>query len=185
MILLVGLSLGILLRVTSGSSVAGLSRVRLRGETILLVLLCVQTALPLLRTTGSLAHLAYWLWLTTFPVLIWIAVRNRACPGMLVVAMGLSLNLLVVAINGGMPVMPVAAAAAGLQGQLAVPVGDFVHVLGLPATRLPWLADVLPLPGAPLLGIVPSAGDLLLYVGVVAFVAGARETRADFPRRAQ
>jgi hypothetical protein len=102
---------------------------------------------------------------------------------MLVVALGLLLNLLVVSSNGGMPVMPVAAAAAGLHGQLAVPVGDFVHVLGLPATRLPWLADVLPLPGKPLLGIVPSAGDLLLYVGVVAFVAGARETGTDLPRR--
>ena len=185
MILLIGLALGILLRVASGNSLAGLSRVRLRGETTLLVLLCVQVALPLLRTTGSLAHLAYWLWLTTFPVLIWIALRNRACPGMLVVALGLLLNFLVVASNGGMPVMPVAAAAAGLHGQLAVPVGDFVHVLGLPATRLPWLADVLPLPGAPLFGIVPSAGDLLLYVGVVAFVAGARETGTNLPRRAQ
>ena len=185
MILLVGLALGILLRMASGNSLGGLARVGLRGEATLLALLCAQAALPVVRTTGSLAHLAYWLWLTTFPVLIWIAWRNRAYPGMLVVALGLLLNLLVVASNGGMPVMSAAAAAAGLHGQLAVPVGDFVHVLGLPATRLPWLADVLPLPGAPLLGIVPSAGDLLLYVGVVAFVAGARETGTDFPKRAQ
>ena len=185
MILLVSLALGILLRMASGNSLADLSRVRLRGEATLLVLLCAQAVLPVLRTTGSLAHLAYWLWLAAFPVLVWIAWRNRAYPGMLVVALGLLLNLVVVASNGGMPVMPAAAAAAGLHGRLVVPVGDFVHVLGLPATRLPWLADILPLPGTPLLGIVPSAGDLLLYVGVVAFVAGARETRADFPRRAQ
>ena len=79
--------------------------------------------------------------------------------------------------------MPAAAAAAGLHGRLAVPVGDFVHVLGLPATRLPWLADILPLPGTPLLGIVPSAGDLLLYVGVIAFVAGARAAATDSPKR--
>lgn len=174
MILVVCLVLGVLLRLASGSRLADLSRVRLRGELPLLVLLCVQAVLPLLRTTGPLARLAFALWLATFPVLIWIAWRNRAQPGMLVVAFGLLLNLVVVSGNGGMPVMPAAAVAAGLHGHLSMPTGDFVHVLGIPATRLPWLADALPLPWAPLVRIVPSAGDVLLYAGVLGFIAGAR-----------
>jgi hypothetical protein len=79
-----------------------------------------------------------------------------------------------VSINGGMPVMGAAAAAAGLQGQLVLPIGDFVHVVGTAATRLPWLADVIPLPGPVWARFVPSAGDLLLYAGVVAFLAAVK-----------
>ena len=95
-------------------------------------------------------------------------------PGVLVIAAGLLLNLAVVALNGGMPVMAGAAAAAGLHGQLSVPAGDFVHVVGLPGTRLPWLADVITLPGPTPMRLVASPGDLLLYEGVATFLAGAR-----------
>lgn len=174
MILVACLILGVLLRLASGNRIEDLSRVHLRGELWLLVLLCVQAVLPLLRTTGPPARLAFALWLATFPVLTWTAWRNRAQPGMLVVALGLLLNFVVVSSNGGMPVVPAAAVAAGLHGQLSIPIGDFVHVLGTTSTRLPWLADVLPLPWAPLVRIVPSAGDVLLYVGVVAFISDAR-----------
>jgi len=173
-ILVVCLVLGLLLRVTSGNPIAGLSQVRLHGETPLIVLLCIQGALPLVRMAGPLAPFAYSVWLATFPLLVWIAWRNRHQPGMLVMGLGLLLNLIVVSSNGGMPVMPVAAVAAGSHGQVNILVGDFVHVLGLSTTRLPWLADALPLPWAPVLRIVPSPGDLMLYVGVVAFIAGAR-----------
>jgi len=178
-ILVVSFALGVLLRLASGNRLEDLSRVRLRGEISLLALLCVQAVLPLLRTTGPLARLSFALWLATFPVLMWIAWCNRAQPGMLVVALGLLLNFAVVGSNGGMPVMPAAAMVAGLHGQLRIPVGDFVHVLGTTATRLPWLADALPMPWAPLVRIVPSAGDVLLYAGVLGFVAGARSERVE------
>jgi hypothetical protein len=98
---------------------------------------------------------------------------------MLIVALGLLLNFVVISSNGGMPVVPAAAVAAGLHGRLSIPIGDFVHVLGTTATRLPWLADALPLPWAPLVKIVSSAGDVLLYVGVVAFISDAKVERAE------
>jgi hypothetical protein len=133
----------------------------------------MQALLPLLRTTGNMAQVAYGLWLATFPVLIGVALRNRDAPGMAVIALGLASNLLVVSVNGGMPVMPNAASAAGLHGQLIVAVGDFVHVVGTAATKLPWLADAVPLAGPSWFRLVPSPGDALIYAGVVAFVAGA------------
>jgi hypothetical protein len=173
-ILVVCLALGILLRLAAGNPFGQLARIRFRGEVLLLALLCVQAVLPLARLEGSTARVAFWLWLATLPVLVATAWRNRAQPGMPVVALGLLSNLLVVSLNGGMPVVQAAAAAAGLQGRLSIPIGDFVHVLGTSATRLPWLADVIPLPGPASLRIVPSPGDILLYAGVVVFLAWAR-----------
>lgn len=185
MILLVCLGLGILLRVLSGNTIGDMKHIRVYGEAWLIAVLCLQGVLPLVRLTGTLAQAAYWSWLATFPLLIGIAWRNRSQPGMSLIALGLLSNVLVVSINGGMPVMGAAAAAAGLQGQLNMPVGDFVHVLGGSATRLPWLADAIPLPAAPVSRLVPSAGDLLLYVGVVVFMAKARASENNTMRWAE
>jgi len=57
---------------------------------------------------------------------------------------------------------------------------DFVHVAASAATRLPWLADVIPVTGPSWLRSVASPGDLMLFAGIVAFlaVAGVRETEA-------
>ena len=185
MILVVCLGLGIALRVVSGNTIGDLQRIHVFGETWLVAVLCVQGLLPLVRLTGVSAHAAYGLWLVTFPLLIAIAWRNRSQPGMPLVVVGLLFNMLVVSLNGGMPVMATAAAAAGLQGQLAIPVGDFVHVVGGSATRLPWLADTIPLAAAPVSRLVPSAGDLLLYAGVVVFIAGARASTQKTKRRTE
>jgi hypothetical protein len=174
LILAACLALGLLLRFLTGNSIPQLAHVQLRGEAALLALLCLQAVIPIVRTTGALAQVAYWVWLATFPVLVGIALLNRAAPGMVLVAAGLSLNLLVVGANGGMPVMPLGAYAAGMQGELRIATGDFVHVVGTVASRLPWLADAIPLPGPTWLRLVPSAGDMLLYSGVVAFIAGVR-----------
>ena len=174
MILAACLLLGIALRLASGNRLSELGELRLRGESVLLVLLCAQAVLPAMRLSGTAAQVAYWLWLATFPVLVGIAWSNRSYRGMTVAASGLLLNFVVVSINGGMPVMQAAATAAGLQGQLVLAPGDFIHLVGSSATRLPWLADVIALPGPSWMRIVPSAGDVLLYTGVVAFLAGAK-----------
>jgi len=167
--------LGILLRAASGRSLSDLSKVKLRGEPVLLGLLLIQVALPLLRLTGTTARLAFWVWIATFPLLVWSAWANRQYAGMRALAVGLTLNFVVIALNGGMPVFPEAVAAVSSAARSgAIPVGDFVHVVGSAATRLPWLADAIPLPGPSWVRQVPSSGDLLLYVGVVAFIAGAR-----------
>lgn len=92
-------------------------------------------------------------------VVAWL-VHNRHLPGVWLVAAGLALNALVMTANGAMPVDPDAMRALGL-GELEVPPGK--HTLLTAATRLPWLADVIPLP--PLRSIV-SAGDLVLAVGL-------------------
>jgi hypothetical protein len=178
------LALGVLLRMSVGNGFEQLARVQLSGETPLLALLCVQALLPAIRLTGTAAMVAYWLWLATFPALITVAWRNRGHCGMLVIAVGLMLNLAVVAANGGMPVFEIAARAVGRAGLLVIPAGDFVHVVGSAASRLFWLADVLPLPGPGPLRLVASPGDLLLYSGVVVFLAKAAPASAKLVRTA-
>lgn len=173
MIILACLALGLLLRVIAGRRLSDLAHAHLRGETALLVLLVVQALLPLLRLSGAAARLGFSVWLATFPMLLGVAWVNRSQTGMVVLGVGLALNFMVIALNGGMPVFAEAVAAvSSAPGAGAIPVGDFVHVLGTVATRLPWLGDVIPLAGPDWLRSVPSAGDLLLYIGVVGFIVG-------------
>jgi hypothetical protein len=77
---------------------------------------------------------------------------------MWLIAAGALLNLVVVLVNGGMPVDPAAAALAGtaLRGD------DPLHHALDAATRLPFLADVIPLP--PLRNVY-SAGDVAIAAG--------------------
>lgn len=184
MIIAACFALGLGLRLAVGGGLRSLSDVHLRGETVLLILLVVQAALPLLKVSGTSARVAYFGWLATFPLMIAIAWMNRRQPGVAILGAGLLMNLVVVAANGGMPVFvdAVAAVRPGLEA-LAIPTGDFVHVAGLATTRVPWLADILPLPGPSWLRVVASPGDLLLYVGIIAFLALGTGGHSSTPSR--
>lgn len=174
MIILTCLAIGLLLRLASGRDLSGLSATRLRGESALLGLLVVQLAVPALHLAGTSARAAFYVWLATFPAIAGVAWLNRRAPGMPILSAGLVLNFVVIAANGGMPVL--VSAMEATRSSLAVPgipAGDFVHVLLGHATRLPWLADVVALPGPSWLRAVVSSGDLLLFAGIIAYAAGA------------
>jgi hypothetical protein len=97
---------------------------------------------------------------------LWV---NRQLPAVPLVLVGLSLNLVVIAPNGGMPVSASAVRAAG--GTVAeVPVAGTTgkHHLMSDKDVLRPLGDVIP--GPPPLGVVLSIGDVLLYAGVAIFV---------------
>ena len=173
MIVLICVTLGLALRLLSGRRVSEIGAVGLRGETALIVLLAAQLALPSILIAG-MERIAYFAWLGTFPCIVVIAWANRRAPGMAMLGLGLLLNFTVIASNGGMPVFSAAALVAkpGMIA-LALPAGDFIHVLGTATTRLPWLADVIPIPGPSWLRSVASAGDLLLFAGIAVFLGAA------------
>src|SRR5919109_747614 len=82
--------------------------------------------------------------------------------------LGVALNPLVIVANGVMPVSPGAARLAGIEstpGALALR-----HQEMTAETALPWLGDIIPMPG---LREVLSVGDLLLAAGI-AFLVYAR-----------
>lgn len=109
-------------------------------------------------------------------VIAWLAL-NRQFRGVGLVALGLLLNAVVMTANGAMPVDPGAIRALGL-GELEVPPGK--HTLLTEDTRLPWLADVLPLP--PLRSIV-SVGDLVLGAGLLPLTHALMSWRPEHERR--
>jgi hypothetical protein len=183
LILLLCIVLALGLRVASGGSIGSLGQVRLRGETVLLSLLAVQLGTPSLALQGVGARIAFYAWFATFPIMAGVAWLNRRQPGMALIGAGLALNALVILANGGMPVSAQAVAAiSGGAGVVAPAAGDFVHIALVPASVVPILADVIPVPGPLGLASVASPGDCLLIAGVMAAVA-ALDSRMGSPAR--
>jgi uncharacterized protein DUF5317 len=91
---------------------------------------------------------------------------NRALPGIYLIAGGLALNVLVITLNGAMPVSLEAARSAGMEPP---PPGraDVEHERLNDDTTLPWLADVIAVPRVPQ---VFSVGDVVLGLGVAQLV---------------
>jgi hypothetical protein len=89
---------------------------------------------------------------------------NRWVPAAGVMAVGLLLNLVVVGLNGGMPVSAFAVErAGGSTTVLAEGEGVKHHVADEDDVFAP-LGDVIPIPQP--IGVVLSIGDLLLYLGM-------------------
>ncbi len=108
------------------------------------------------------ARVAVTLLLTSFVVLLIMVWMNRSEPGMWIAAVGLLMNFIVISLNDGMPVLEEAIRLAGGSPDV---VFDAKHVALNDATRLPFLADVIPMPGS-----VISLGDVFLAVGLGVFI---------------
>src|SRR2546425_12181657 len=93
---------------------------------------------------------------------------NRWIPGAAVMAVGLLMNLAVVAANGGMPVSARAVESAGGTGSTLATDAAAKHHLMSDRDLLAPLGDVIPLP--PPASVVLSIGDLLLSAWVAWFV---------------
>jgi hypothetical protein len=93
-------------------------------------------------------------------VVIWVG-ANWHLPGTLLVCLGLAMNATVMAANGAMPVDPAAMQTLGVETS-QVPPGK--HTLLTDETRLPWLADIWPVP--PLRSII-SVGDVVIGAGLL------------------
>jgi hypothetical protein len=116
--------------------------------------------------------------IASYPVLLAFAARNIRLPGMPLIFVGLTLNLLVIAVNDGMPVSRHALVASG-QGHLLqdlIQNGGAKHHLAGSGDVLLQLADVIPI-GKPIRQVV-SAGDLVTYAGMVWLIAGVMRGRA-------
>jgi hypothetical protein len=156
----------------AGGHASGLRDQRIRGEVALLLVLALQAVTPLFSAVPrNLETVAFGLWVVSLGLTGAIAVLNWRQTGMLAVATGTSTNLIVIVLNRGMPVSASAMVAAGYVGDPTVGFsGGFTHHLLTPGTLLPVLSDVLPIPGPDMLQTVVSVGDVVLMVGIAAFV---------------
>lgn len=104
---------------------------------------------------------------------LWV---NLATPGVKVIAAGVALNFLVIAVNGmRMPVSVDVMRWAGMPSQVAfLETGKaLTHVALEPATRLKFLGDVLAIPRPFPSPSAFSFGDVLMLVGVFILVQAA------------
>ncbi|MCL4078809.1 DUF5317 domain-containing protein [Coriobacteriia bacterium Es71-Z0120] len=175
---LVAVIVGIAVGLARGGSLARLEQVRLRGEAGLVFLLVLQMALPAVTTRlGVPAMLALGAWLLAMAGLVVLALVNTREPGMVLVALGVALNLMVIGLNAGMPVSERALNIVARSD--TVEVSDLVHRTMDDETLLPWLTDVIPVPGPRGLRGVVSIGDLLLVAGAGWFLADAVRRGGD------
>ena len=98
-------------------------------------------------------------------------ISNFRLPGIALAGAGLVLNVLVIGLNGAMPVAEDASESAGIRRSLEQ--AGLKHELLDSDTRLPWLGDVLPIP---FLREVLSIGDIFLALGI-AYLVYARMTQ--------
>lgn len=142
--------LGVLAGIGLGGDWRHLLHLSVRGVPILI-------AAASLRLIGLVWGLPLLIYLVVLGSLVIVALMNWRLSGALLVAAGISLNLLATLVNGGMPVSPNAAEIAGA----GIPT-DGLHVPMTEQTLLPILVDVIPIP---LFRNVYSAGDIVIAVG--------------------
>ena len=158
--LLVVLVVSVVVGVVRGGKLANAAEIHARGWFLLFVSFGIQIAALFLP--DSARGLATTLILTSYVSLLAAVWLNRRHPGALLAGIGITMNFVVIALNAGMPVSTEAIALAGGSTDVAL---DAKHVLLTAESSLPFLADVIPLPGE-----VISIGDVLLGVGIGVFI---------------
>ena len=121
--------------------------------------------IPDATLTFILTLLAYLLMLSA----LWL---NRKREFIFLILVGLLLNFLVIATNGGMPVSFGASSSTGLSKTeyVAKLSTDFKHIPMLANTKLKVLGDIIPLPRPYPLPNLFSVGDVFIGIGLLFFV---------------
>lgn len=184
MILLLSIVLGLAMGLAAGGKLSHLSGASLRGETALLISLVVQMAAPALPSiTPLLSSAVLPAWVIGAVLVCAISLANIHSVGMPAILVGAVFNLLTVAANRGMPVSLALARIAGLpEPKDPLFLADTLHVPMTGTTSLPILGDILPVTGPESLQAMVSLGDMLMVVGVAAFLVAAMTKRTSKKR---
>ena len=187
---LLALALGILIGWLRGGSLSGVARLPVRWVVLLPIPFLIRSALrhPLAANVELLSEWAF-LWQgVAYGLLVVLAVVNRHLPGSTYLMAGTAANALVIMLNGGqMPVSEwaIRVAAGGAEQVVAVTLlrtgNSLTHEVLGPETRLPWLADIIPLPRPFPFPSVASAGDVVIALGLLWLIITAMGPR---PRHA-
>lgn len=170
---------GLVAGLIAGGSLRNFERVHVHWWGAAFAGLAVQAA-PLHRWLDDDAAVA--VLVGSYVLLISFVWVNRRLPAAPLLLLGLVLNMLVIGLNGGMPVSESAIATTRTSsGGLAPEIDDGKHHLMTSADVLTPLADVIGLP--PPAATVLSVGDLFLYSGIVVFTVIAMRGRFAANRR--
>ncbi|GIU91783.1 MAG: hypothetical protein KatS3mg011_0689 [Acidimicrobiia bacterium] len=155
--------------VLRGGRLTNLADIRLRLWWLLPVGFGLQAATSLLPDADWAEPVGVGMILSSYVPLLAMIVANRARPGMWLAGVGVLMNFTVIALNGGMPVLTEAMVVASGYTITPETVEGYKHVVLDRSTRLPFLADVIPLRLVGH-GQVLSLGDVFLAVGLGRFL---------------
>jgi len=174
---------GLLLSLVTGGSLRNLEHESLRGEWLLFLFLPLQMLWPKVSQmlgVGCGVSVSVWLLMMVSLVAV-LAVNARRRWVLAVAAIGVALNVAVIAANGAMPVSMRAVSELGAPRSEARQAfeRDCLHEELVLETRLTSLADVIAIPGPEWQRAVVSVGDLLLALGLGGWVfAGSRSSES-------
>jgi len=177
LVLLTALVVGVASGYLAGGRLRNLERLTLTGPWLVLVALGLQLVAfsPAGAILGQPAAVV--LHLASYGLLAWFVVLNRRRLGVSIAGLGIGLNLVTIAANGGY--MPASKAALDLAG--AAYSGETHNnsaVIG-GGTHLGFLGDIFAAPSWMPAANVFSIGDLLIVAGIaVLLVASMRGSRA-------
>jgi uncharacterized protein DUF5317 len=178
MLVLIVIGLAVCAGFIAGGSLRPFERLRVHWWAVALAGLALQAS-PL--TSGFSGPVGSAVLVGSYGLLIAFAWVNRRLPVLWLVLAGLLLNILVIAVNGGMPVSANALETAGARAEDLLGAGAAKHHLMGPTDTLTPLGDVLGIP--PPVGAVISIGDVLLYAGVAVLVVMVMLGRSGENRR--
>lgn len=159
---LITLGLAVAVSLARGGRFANAADADLRWLMLLPIGVALQALLDGMAAQGSIgAATVVALLLVSEALVLAFCIVNWYRSGMALVAGGFFLNATVILANRGMPVSPDALARLGADPTTMQVVGK--HRLLTEATRLPVLADVIPIPPLPM---ILSIGDLVLVGGI-------------------
>lgn len=150
--------------VTKGSFEA-LGSMKLRALWLLLTALVVQVVLEVVDfPSDRIDDLGLALLLASYALIFAFCYANRSIRAMPIVVVGVALNVLVIALNGGMPTKDDVRERHG--HEVRVPIERTVkHKPREPDDTLPFLGDVITAPGFPNQQF--SVGDIVIGIGIV------------------
>ena len=178
--------LALAIAVLRGGRLSNLGDIELRSGWLLFVALGLQVGTRFLPDEPWAGWVGLTMVLISFALLMTMVLLNRSKPGMWIAGLGVLMNFIVIALNGGMPVL---AGAAEVASGFTVADPDlsetYKHVPLDETSRLTFFADVIPLR---LVGIgeVISLGDIFLALGLGVFLEHElRRPRRYFKHGAQ
>jgi hypothetical protein len=155
--------------VLRGGRLTNLADIRLRWWWLLPLSFALQIGTRLLPDVGWAEGVGVAMVLASYLPLVVLVTGNKDREGMWLAGIGVLLNFTVIILNGGMPVMEEAAVVASGFSPSPQIAESYKHIGLDEHSRLPFLADVIPMRIAGQ-GTVLSLGDVFLAVGLGRFL---------------
>jgi len=167
MFILYAVVIGLAAGLVAGGRVAAVGDIRFRWAPLVLVGFLAQVALFSDAVAARVGDLGPVLYVGSTMLVVIAVARNLAIPGMALVALGATSNLVAIAANGGF--MPASPAAMAALGKAAPTIYSNSALLAQPA--LAPLTDIFALPAWLPFHNIFSVGDVVLGVGVAGVIA--------------